>query len=59
MKKISKLIQNVDQFGVHYIPTIEGEKSQFKTLFGGFISIFIYAASFCYSLYVIILWGTG
>ncbi|CAD8213718.1 unnamed protein product [Paramecium octaurelia] len=54
-----KLLKNIDQFGVAFQPSIKYSTSQYKTCWGGIMSILLYGLSFAYLLYIIIQWRTG
>lgn len=54
-----KLLKTIDQFGVAFQPSIKYTTSQYKTCWGGVMSILLYGLSFAYFLYIIIQWRTG
>ncbi|CAD8212816.1 unnamed protein product [Paramecium pentaurelia] len=54
-----KLLKTIDQFGVAFQPSIKYTTSQYKTCWGGVMSILLYGLSFAYLLYIIIQWRTG
>lgn len=54
-----KFIKLIDQFGVNFTPNIIKDESQFKTTFGGFMTLLIYTLSAMYSIYILYLWVNG
>ncbi|CAD8127640.1 unnamed protein product [Paramecium sonneborni] len=54
-----QLLKNIDQFGVAFQPSIKYSTSQYKTCWGGVMSILLYGLSFAYLLYIIVQWRTG
>ncbi|CAD8193642.1 unnamed protein product [Paramecium octaurelia] len=54
-----KLLQKLDQFGVAFQPSIKYSTSQYKTCWGGIMSILLYGLSLAYLIYIIIQWRTG
>ncbi|CAD8113081.1 unnamed protein product [Paramecium sonneborni] len=54
-----QLLKKIDQFGVAFQPSIKYSTSQYKTCWGGVMSILLYGLSFAYFLYIIIQWRSG
>ncbi|CAD8193644.1 unnamed protein product [Paramecium octaurelia] len=54
-----KLLENLDQFGVAFQPSIKYCKNQHKTAIGGIMSIVLYGLSFAYLIYLLTQWSQG
>ncbi|CAD8203765.1 unnamed protein product [Paramecium pentaurelia] len=54
-----KLLENLDQFGVAFQPTLRYSKTQHRTVLGGIMSILLYGLSLAYLCYVFFLWKSG
>ncbi|CAD8127639.1 unnamed protein product [Paramecium sonneborni] len=54
-----KLLENLDQFGVTFQPSIKFQKSQHKTVIGGIMSIVLYGLSLGYLIYMLAQWSQG
>jgi hypothetical protein len=58
-KKLISFLRTIDAGGATANFNIKGSDKQYKTIFGGSISLLIYCLSLAYFVYVIYLWGTG
>ncbi|CAD8126008.1 unnamed protein product [Paramecium sonneborni] len=54
-----KLLENLDQFGVAFQPTLKYSKTQHRTALGGIMSIVLYGLSLAYLFYVFYQWQSG
>ncbi|CAD8127641.1 unnamed protein product [Paramecium sonneborni] len=55
---IKKIIRDLDQFGVVFKPSITKD-SEYKTVLGGILSIFLYGVSLGYFIYQFVIWKQG
>lgn len=53
-----KFIKYLDSAGVP-IQLQHNNETEYKSVFGGLLTFFIYAACLCDAIYIFILWGDG
>jgi len=54
-----KYFKLIDQFGVTFTPKITKDDSEFKSIFGGIMTLTIYVLCAAYSIYILYQWGNG